>query len=171
MTTAKTHPDRQAAAARWALVTARDIMKEDIITISYATPLSEVGQKLSEAGISGAPVTDEAGHIVGILSLKDLVERYSENPDSHPRRGTGFYHLSAEELLDDDFESFDIPEETEDIAESIMTAQVFSVPADAGLKDIASTMAKHKIHRVLVKDGDAYVGIVSTLEILDALGA
>lgn len=163
--------ERQSLAARWAMVSARDIMHSNIITLSYATPLSEVGRKLSENGISGAPVTDAAGHIVGILSMKDLVERYSENPDSHPRRGSGFYHLSAEELLDDDFDSFEIPEESEEIAENIMTAQIFSVPVDAGLKDIAATMARHKVHRVLVKEDEKYVGIVSTLEILDALSA
>ncbi len=171
MTTSNVSDDRESLAARWALVTARDIMHSDIITISYATPLSEVGRKLSENGISGAPVTNAAGHIVGILSMKDLVERYSENPDSHPRRGAGFYHLSTEDLLDDDFNAFELPEESEEIAENIMTAQIFSVPVDAGLKDIAATMAEHKVHRVLVKEGDKYVGLVSTLEILDALSA
>ena len=62
-----------AVAERWALVTARDVMRTDVITVPYATPLSEVERILSDNRISGAPVTDESGHIVGILSLKDII--------------------------------------------------------------------------------------------------
>ena len=46
----------EAAAARWALVTARDIMRTDVVTLNYATPLSDVERTLSEHRISGVPV-------------------------------------------------------------------------------------------------------------------
>ena len=82
----------QDVAERWALLTAGDVMRSDVITVPYSTPLSEVERVLSDNRISGAPVTDEAGHIVGIISVKDLIERYAEDPDARPRRGQGFYH-------------------------------------------------------------------------------
>jgi CBS domain-containing protein len=161
----------EAAARRWALVVAKDIMRSDIVTLGYATPLSEVERKLSDHRISGAPVVDESGHIIGIVSLKDLVERYAESPDAHPRRGHGFFHLSSEEMLEDDFESFEVPEESEETASDIMTGEIYSVETTDGLRDIARTMVEHKVHRVLVKEDGRYVGLISTLEILDALGA
>jgi CBS domain-containing protein len=161
----------QAAASRWALVTARDIMRKDVVTVSYAAPLSEVEHKLSDHRISGAPVTDEGGHVVGIISLKDLIERYAENPDAHPRRGTGFYHLDSEELLEDDFESFEVPSEAEETAGDIMNAEVYSVGPEAGLREIAALMFKHRVHRVLVQEDGKYVGLISTMEILDSLSA
>jgi CBS domain-containing protein len=164
-------PTPRPVVERWGLVTARDIMRPEVVTVSYAAPLSEVERVLSDNRISGAPVVDEAGKIVGIVSLRDLVERYTEDPDARPRRGHGFYHLSSEEMLDEDFDSFEVPEESEDTAEDIMTAQVFSVPAGAGLREIAATMAEHRIHRVLVVDDGKHVGLISAMEILDALNA
>ena len=161
----------QDVADRWALVTARDVMRTDVITVPYATPLSEVERILSDNRISGAPVTDESGHIVGILSLKDIISRYAEDPDSRPRRGAGFYHLSSEEMLDEDFDTFEVPAESEDTAENIMTAQVYAVNVDDGLKTIAAMMSKHRIHRVLVEEEGRHVGLISTMEILDALNA
>ena len=161
----------RAVVERWGLVTARDIMRREVITIPYATPLSEVERIFSDNRISGAPVTDEAGHIIGILSVRDLVERYAEDPDARPRRGNGFYHLSSEDTQDEDFDTFEVPEEAEETAEDVMTAQVYSVPVTAGLKEIAALMAKHKIHRVLVEDAGKHVGLVSTMEILEAMSA
>lgn len=158
-------------AQRWALVTAGDLMRTNIVTVSYAAPLSEVERVLADARVSGAPVVDQSGQIVGVISLRDLIERYAEDEDARPRRGHGFFHLSSEETLDEDFESFEVPEEAEETACDLMTAQVFSVPVEAGLKEIADVMCKHSVHRVLVTDGGRLLGLISTLDILDALRA
>ena len=166
MSSTNTQP---TGAARWGLVTARDIMRSNVVTVSYATPLSEVERKLGDHRISGAPVTDEGGHIVGVVSLKDLIERYAESPESHPRRGQGFYHLSSNEMLDDDFDSFDVPDEAEETAGDVMSGEVYSVGPEAGLQEIASKMVKHKVHRLLVQEDGKYIGLVSTMEILDSL--
>lgn len=166
-------PSRAAArsAERWALVTAKDIMRTKVVTVSYAAPLSEVERTLSEHSISGAPVVDEAGRIVGVVSVSDLMERYAEDQDAHPRRGHGFFHLSSEETLDEDFDSFEVPDEAEETAQDIMTATVYTVPGGAGLKEIATALCKHKVHRVLVEEQGRLVGLISTLDILDALRA
>lgn len=164
-------PTPRAVVERWALVSAKDIMRTDVITVPYSTPLSEVERILSDNRISGAPVTDEAGHIVGIVSLKDIIDRYAEDPDARPRRGHGFYHLSSEDMLEEDSEVCEIPEEAEENAEDVMSAEIYSVDARAGLKDIAAVMSKHRIHRVLVEEDGRYVGLLSATEILDALNA
>ena len=116
-------------------------------------------------------MTDEAGHIIGIVSIRDLVERYAEDPDARPRRGNGFYHLSSEEMLDEDFDTFEVPEESEETAGDVMTGQIHSVDASAGLREIAGAMAKHRIHRVLVCEKGRHVGLISTMEILRALSS
>ena len=156
---------------RWGLVTARDIMRENVITVSYAAPLSDVERVMSENQISGVPVTGATGHIVGIISLKDLVDRYTEDPDARPRRGKGYFHLSTEEIEDEDLDAFAVPEEAEETAEDIMTAQVFCVPANAGIHEIATEMLKHRIHRVLVREDGKCIGLISTMEVLAALAA
>ena len=53
-----------------------------------------------------------------------------------------------------------------------MTADVYSVPVDAGLHEIAKMMTEHKIHRVLVQEENGrHVGLISTMEIVNALSA
>jgi CBS domain-containing protein len=153
------------------MVTARDLMRKDMVVVTSAAPLSEVERVLAENRISGAPVVDEAGAIVGVISIRDLVQRYAEEPDGRPRRERAFYGLESDDRIEEDLESFEIPEDAEDTAADVMTTDLVSVPADAGLGDVAKAMTTHKVHRLLVEDGGRYVGLVSTLEILDALGA
>ena len=99
------------------------------------------------------------------------MDRYAQNPDARPRRGGGFFHLSSAELEEEDFDSFDVPEESEETAQDVMTAEIYSVAVDAGLREIAVEMAKHRIHRVLVQQDGRYVGLISTMEIIDSLSA
>lgn len=163
------HPPVTAPVHPWPHLTARDVMRRDVITIDRATPLSEVERVLADQKISGAPVTDETGAIVGVISLRDLVERYVEDADARPRRSRGYFHLSSEALEDDDYELTELPEETEETAEDVMTAEVFSVSADAPLADVARTMVEKRIHRVLVQSGGHFAGIVGSFEVLEVL--
>ncbi len=148
---------------------ARDVMLTNVVTVSYAAPLSEVERLLVENRISGMPVVDEAGHVVGVVSVKDLIERYAEDPDSRPRRGAGYYQLSVSDMDDTDFEAFELPEEAEETAETLMNSDVFAVEADASVPDIARKMVDHSIHRLLVSHGGKFVGIVTTLEVLKVI--
>ena len=97
------HPGSDAP--RWSVLTAADIMQTRIITVADTAPLSEVERVLTENRITGVPVTDQAGRVVGVISVRDLLDRYVEEPDSRPRRGKGYYHESTEEMADEDLES------------------------------------------------------------------
>jgi CBS domain-containing protein len=162
---------RSARSRRWALVTARDLMREDVVTVPQSTPLSEVERMLADNKVSGAPVTDGAGRIVGVVSWRDVLDRYAQDPDARPRRDRGYFHLSSEEMLDEDFESVGLPEEAEETAADVMTPDVYSVAPDAGLPEIAAEMLKHKVHRLLVQQRGQFLGILSTLDVLQALSS
>lgn len=158
-----------AGLKRLAALTAGDLMETNVVTVSYADPLSEVERVLTDQRVSGVPVVDETGAVKGVISLRDLVERYAEDADARPRRGAGFYHLSSEETLDEDFESFEVPAESEETAADVMTSDVYSVPTDADIPEIARTMGRHGVHRLLVRDGKRFVGLVGTLDLLEVL--
>jgi CBS domain-containing protein len=53
----------------------------------------------------------------------------------------------------------------------IMTASVYTIPADAPIAEIARTMVDGHVHRLLVAEGDKLVGIVSTLDLLRAIAS
>jgi CBS domain-containing protein len=157
------------AAEFLAGVTARDLMREDVITIDHTAPLSEVERILVENRIGGAPVTDEAGAIIGVVSLRDLIERYTEDTDARPRRGRGWFEMESEDFDEEAVESFDIPEEAEETARDVMSAEVYSVPAAAAVQEVARTMSEHRIHRVLVESNGVHVGLVTTMDVLTAV--
>jgi CBS domain-containing protein len=152
-------------------LTAKDIMAKRIVTVSPTAPLSEVERLLTENRISGMPVTDSSGRAIGVVSYRDLLDHYAENPDARPRREPGFFRLPTEHLLDEDFESFSVPPESEDSVEDVMTPAIIDVATDASIREICRTMTKHSVHRVLVTDAGTgkMVGIVSSLAVLAAI--
>ena len=152
-------------------LTAKDIMAKRIVSISPSSPLSEVERLLTENRISGMPVTDSSGRAIGVVSYRDLLDHYAENPDARPRREPGFFRLPTEHLLDEDFESFSVPPESEDTVADIMTPAIIDVTTDSPLPEVCRTMAKHSVHRVLVTDMGTgrMVGLVSSLSVLAAI--
>ena len=116
-----------------------------------------------------APVTDEAGRVIGVLSLKDLVERYTQDPDARPHRIKGFYQQVGDESFAEDFSSYETTTEAEETAQDIMTAQVFSVESDTGMRELATKMVELDVHRLLVTKQKKTVGIVSTMDVIKAI--
>lgn len=157
-----------SAAKDWRELKAADIMQTNVITVTEDAPLSEVETLLSENRITGMPVTDEAGDLVGVISVTDLIERYTEDSDARPRRGRGFYDVSTYGLEEEDLETFEVPKESEETAGSLMTAEVLTVPAEMTLRLVAKEMVKHKVHRLLVSEGKKTIGIISTMDLLRA---
>lgn len=158
---------------RWATLTAGDIMQTRVISIPYSAPLSEVERILSDNRISGAPVVDQSGRVIGVLSVRDILERYTEDPDSRPRRGRAHYHLTVADLEDEDFDSFEVPPEAEETAGQLMNAEVYTVVSTATVTEVARQMVDHRIHRVLVTDPEtgAVCGLISSMGILAAVAA
>ena len=52
----------------------RDIMSRNVFTLSEQAPLEEAAWGLTANAVSGAPVRDRRGHLVGVLSKSDLVD-------------------------------------------------------------------------------------------------
>jgi CBS-domain-containing membrane protein len=155
----------------WERLTAKDVMERDVVTVSASSPLSEVERLLTEHRISGMPVVDAGGRPIGVVSFRDLLDHYAESDGERPRRGPGYFRLSAAHLEDEDFESFSVPPESEDTVRDVMTPAIVDVTTDAPLTEICRTMARNSVHRVLVTDAASgrMAGIVSSLGVLGAI--
>ena len=103
------------------------------------------------------------------LPPETKAQSYTQDPDARPRRGHGFYHLSAEGLEDEDLEAFELPEEAGETAGDIMTAQVYAVERTVSVREVAAKMVELNVHRLLVTEQQKTVGIVSTMDLLNAL--
>lgn len=158
------HPPHQD----WRELRARDVMHGDVVTVTSDTPLAEVGRVLVENRITGVPVTDETGRTLGVISMRDLIECYAQDPDARPRQGGGFDRLPE----DDGGEvaaTFALPDEAEPTAGEVMTPEAIAVDAGLPLPDVARRMVTLQVHRLLVEENGRHVGIVSTMDVLGAL--
>jgi CBS domain-containing protein len=155
----------------WPDVTAQEIMRTDVVTIPDGAGLSEAVQRLADARISGMPVTDEAGHVIGVISIRDILEHLSENPEQRRLFAPRSYYLATDEdeFSPEEFDEIEVPEDGESTVADVMTAQVFAVPKTASLKEVAAALVEHQVHRLLVTDRGKHVGLVSAMDVLQAL--
>lgn len=142
---------------------ARDVMQRDVISVRAGDPLDEVERALADARVSGLPVLDEDGQMLGVLSAKDLVRHRAE--DAEVPEDLGF----EDTVLDAD--------ETEPVAYrrtlggkacagDVMSTDVATVGPDADLVEVARTMVDREVHRLMVVERGRLVGIVSTMDVL-----
>lgn len=128
--------------------TVAEIMQAEVITVTPATPLVEFARIVAEDRISGAPVVEVGGRLVGIVSKTDLVERMLEDD---PRYGIG----QGEEW---NYEGRQVGD--------IMSDQVLTVTPETPLDRVAARMAADRVHRVVVMEGDRLAGIVTSIDLL-----
>lgn len=132
-------------------------MSRTVITIPHAMSLQAAAHRMNEMGVSGAPVTDDQGCCVGVLSRTDLVRALDEGMPQPP--ASAYY--SDWQVSPDDPESE---------VEQFMTPSVIAVSPSASLEEVAWTMCCARVHRVLVKGPDDKVlGVISSLDVLGAI--
>lgn len=133
-------------------------MTIQVHTISVGTLFSEIVVLLVEKGISGAPVVDEDGRLVGIISEKDLLKRLF--PDE-----SEFYQSLDYYLADYERVSAEARKVLPLTAGEMMRTEVQTITPDQHIMRACAKMAAYKIRRLPVMDGNQLVGIVSTSNI------
>jgi CBS domain-containing protein len=152
---------------------ARNIMQTDLITVGVEEPLLTVYRLFVREDISGAPVVDERGTPVGVISTRDLLRTAEQEHDEAQRK----VHFYAGGSLSGDEWRADV-EEFEDrlsrvTAADVMNPEVIAVAPDTSVPEVADCILKHEIHRVLVidpeQDGSPLVGIISLFDLVHLL--
>lgn len=142
---------------------ARDLMTETVITVKPGTPLRKLALVFLDNNISGVPVVDEGGKVLGIATESDLI--------FHSKR----LKVPAVLTILDSFIFLDSPEKMEKELRKIGAATVkdiYSSPAitikpDTPLDKIASLMTEKRIHTVpVVDDSDVMIGVVGKKDII-----
>lgn len=149
--------------------TARDVMNAEILTVAEDMTVHELATYLTDHEISGAPVEDADGRLVGVVSTTDLARTAFESGSVDQGAEHPFYRSWAEAGLDrEDMEDLHVEEEGLAVRE-IMTPTVFAVDARAPVSHVARAMLDGHLHRLLVIEDRRVVGIISTSDILELL--
>jgi predicted transcriptional regulator len=124
------------------MLKARELMTRDVFTLPASLSLDEAAWALMHRGVSGAPVRDRDGSLVGVVSNADLV-----NPERGPGDGD-----PARTVAD------------------VMTPAVIAVGQDDPAVDAVHLMIDHGVHRVMVLGPEGeLLGILTPMDFLRRL--
>jgi CBS domain-containing protein len=143
---------------------ARDVMVSPVITIKQSCTVREVAKTFVEHQISGAPVVDDHGKLVGIVSESDLMHRSEAGTER--KRSWWLQALTADETLATDY----VKARSCKVAD-IMTRQVVTSAPDTPLRDIAALLERKSIKRVPIMENGQLIGIVSRANLVQAVAS
>lgn len=135
-------------------------MTAPVVTVAPQTRVRDAVQLMVERGISGLPVVDESGHLVGILTEADLLLKEAEPRPSHPVVEWFGHSLWLERRL-----SGYRKVEGRTVGE-VMTHNVITAEEETPVHDIASRMVRYRVNRLPIIRGGQVVGIVTRADIL-----
>ena len=148
-----------------------DVMTKKVITLNPLQTISEAVDKLAQHGISGAPVVDDSGMIVGMLTESDILEAIKTRSKRIEMVYPSLSTLSVAFVNRDD-----IRETLGAFAEiaSIMVADIMAQPAifaekGTDLASVVETMNKLDINRIPIMQSGKLVGIVSRADVIKGL--
>jgi len=143
---------------------AADIMNSDVITARPDQSVSEVAEILLKNRISGVPVLDAAGDLVGMVSEGDLMRRADVGTERH--RSWWLRLLMGREGLAQEF----VKEHGRKV-DDIMTREVITASPEASLGELADLLERNCIKRVPIVRNRKVLGIVSRANLLQWLAS
>lgn len=138
-----------------------EAMTRNVVAVSPETPLKDVAATMVQHGISGVPVVDAGGTVLGVVSEADFVIKERGSAAVHHRFLAGLFGESRATLA----ELRKIEART---AGEAMTSPAVTVEADAHLSEVARIMADRRINRLPVVEDDRLVGIVTRADVVRA---
>jgi CBS domain-containing protein len=157
----------QAGGLRLHAPTAADLMAPNPISIRADANVREALVLLTDKGFSAAPVIDEAGRPVGVLSRGDLLIHDREKVDYLPPSATYFYEQDLHTRRGEPVEGFQVENVDQTTVRELMTPAIFSVTPDTPAAKVVREMLSLHVHRLFVVDDNGIlVGVITAMDVL-----
>jgi CBS domain-containing protein len=126
-----------------------DLMQTDLSTVPPDAPVADIVQAMADGHVSGLPVVDSDGRVLGVVSATDVLQAAAEREDRRSR-ATLFEHTTARD---------------------IMTSGAITIEPDADVQSAAQRMLYGEVRRLFVEENGRLVGVVSQTDIAHAMGS
>ena len=136
----------------------QDVMTTPVITVGLDAPFKEVAERMLDANVSGLPVVDDEGFLVGLVTEADLVSKPAFGSRRH-RSLAAFV-----DLLTGDARW--AAKATALTAGELMTTAVITALPGESVEVVAQRMLERGVKRLPVLEGGRLVGIVSRRDLL-----
>jgi CBS domain-containing protein len=140
---------------------ARDVMTTGVVTIGPDAMIAAAVRLMLDHRISGIPVVDHSGHLIGIITEGDLMRRAEISGEQQLRSG------ASPEAMEAQARAF-VKSHGSKVSD-VMTARVLSVQEDESVDQIATILEANGIKRVPVTRDGHVIGIVSRANLLRSL--
>ncbi|MBI2808235.1 MAG: CBS domain-containing protein [Planctomycetes bacterium] len=149
-----------------AALQASDLMVPNPISLRAEAGVNEAMALFTEKAITAAPVIDEAGRPIGVVSRSDLLIHQQEH-DPGARRANDYFYAPT-------FEQLDLPDENRPTGRTtvadLMTPAVFAVAPATPVSQVVNDMVGLHVHRLFVVDeAGVLVGVITTMDVLKRL--
>ncbi len=139
-----------------------EIMTQPVISVTPQTTIAEAARLMLQHRVSGLPVTESSGAVVGIVTEGDLLRRAETGTERRRARWLEFF-VSPGRLAEDYAHSH-----ARKVGE-VMTPDVAAVTPGDPVEEVVRMMERRHIKRLPVIDGGRLVGIVSRANLVRAL--
>lgn len=146
------------------MLKAKDIMTEKVITVKNSATMEELARVLIENHISGVPVVDDQGKMIGVVTENDLISKNSR------------LHIPTVLRLFDAYIPFgtgkmesEIKKMTATTVYEICSKDVITVDQEASVEYIATVMTEKKIHTLPVTREGKLVGIIGRKDLIRSM--
>ncbi len=143
---------------------AHQIMTKDVITVTPHTTIEEAAKIMLRTHVSGLPVLNDAGRLVGVVSESDFLRR-SEIGTGRKRPSWIQFFLGAGKVASE------FVRERGRKVEDVMTPDPITVDEETSLEDLVRLMEKNDIKRLPVMSGRTLKGIVTRSNLLQAVAS
>ena len=140
----------------------RDVMTQPVVSVDSEAPISLAIRLMLQKKISGLPVVDTGGNLVGVVTEGDFLRRAETGTQFTPPRWLEF--LMGPGPLARDY----VKAHGRKVSE-VMTREVKTVDEDTQLSDVVALMERYQIKRIPVLRGKKLIGIVTRANLLRAL--
>lgn len=149
------------------MLTAKDIMSREVKAVTLEMPISEVAKIFHDNSISGAPVIDDTGRLIGIITESDLID---QNKKFHIPTVVAIFDAVVYLESLKNFEK-ELQKMTGSKVKDLYTVDVLSVSLDTPVNEIATLMSEKHFHTLPVLDGENLVGIVGKDDIVKTMAS
>lgn len=147
------------------MLKAKDIMTREVITVKPNTTIEELAHIFIEKKISGAPVVDDNGDLIGIVTENDLI---SQNKRLHiptvVRLFDAFIMLESPSKIEKEIKKMAAV-----TVADICVSDVITVAEDTPVEDIATIMSEKKVHLIPVVEGKNVRGIIGKMDLIKGM--
>jgi len=141
-------------------------MTREVVSIRPEASVEELAKLLEEHRISGVPVLDKTGGLVGVVTQSDLVQRSREDLELPPALNILDFHLFLE--MPSHFKKR-LEKLLGNKVRDVMTADPVSIAPDTPVNEIAGLMTAQGVHTLPVLAEGKLVGIVGKLDLIRGL--